>query len=82
MRERLVEIKLPWLAPDEPVVEVIRWLVEVGQTIDIDQDLLVLEVDGEEFILPSPIDGLITELCVEPGEYLSEGQVVAVVKLT
>ncbi|HOP74546.1 MAG TPA: hypothetical protein PLC07_05755 [Bacillota bacterium] len=81
MRERLVEIKVPWLAPNEPVVEVVRWLVEAGQLVEIDQDLLLLQVDGEEFILPAPIDGTLIELCVEAGEYLSEGQVIAVARL-
>lgn len=82
MRERLVEIKVPWLSPGEPVIEVLRWLVEAGQPVEIDQDLLMLQVDGDEFILPAPVDGVLSELCVEAGEYLSEGQVVAVVRLT
>jgi pyruvate dehydrogenase E2 component (dihydrolipoamide acetyltransferase) len=78
MSHQSVEIKLPWIAPDDPEIEVIRWLIEPGQSIEIDQDILVLSVEGEEFILPSPVDGVVGELSVEPGDWLSEGQVLAI----
>lgn len=80
MKNTYIEIKLPWLSPDEPAIETVRWLVDRGQIIEIDQDILVLNVDGEEFILPAPVDGEVVELYVEPGDWLSEGQVLAVVR--
>jgi pyruvate/2-oxoglutarate dehydrogenase complex dihydrolipoamide acyltransferase (E2) component len=68
MNSQYVEVKLPWFAPDDPSVEVVRWLVGKGQSIEIDQDILLLKVEGEEFILPAPVDGEISELCAEPGD--------------
>jgi pyruvate/2-oxoglutarate dehydrogenase complex dihydrolipoamide acyltransferase (E2) component len=71
---------MPWMAPEDPVVEVDAWLVEPGAKIEIDQDLIRLWVDGEEFVLPSPVDGILRELRVDSGEIISSGQVLAVVE--
>jgi pyruvate/2-oxoglutarate dehydrogenase complex dihydrolipoamide acyltransferase (E2) component len=79
-RQRQIEIKMPWMAPEDPEVEVDVWLVEPGAKIEIDQDLVKLWVDGKEFILPSPVDGILREILVEPGETISSGQVLATVE--
>jgi pyruvate/2-oxoglutarate dehydrogenase complex dihydrolipoamide acyltransferase (E2) component len=81
-RQKQIEIKMPWMAPDDPAVEVVAWLVEPGTKIEIDQDLVRLWVDGAKFILPSPVDGILREILVEQGEIISVGQVMAVVDLT
>jgi pyruvate/2-oxoglutarate dehydrogenase complex dihydrolipoamide acyltransferase (E2) component len=78
-RPRKIEIKMPLLAPEEPEIEVIRWLVPEGAPVAIDQDLLVLKVDGEEFMMPSPVEGVLLSRAVEPDEMIATGQVLAVV---
>lgn len=81
MNAEYIEVKMPWLAPEEPVVEVDKWLVEPGQRLEIDQDILQLLVNGAEFMLPSPVDGELTQCCVTPKESLYEGQILAVVRI-
>jgi pyruvate/2-oxoglutarate dehydrogenase complex dihydrolipoamide acyltransferase (E2) component len=81
VRKKAIEIKMPWMAPEDPAIEVAAWLVEAGAKIEIDQDLVRLWVDGEAFILPSPVDGILRELLVEPGETVGVGQAMAVVEL-
>jgi 2-oxoglutarate dehydrogenase E2 component (dihydrolipoamide succinyltransferase) len=81
MRKKQIEIKMPWMAPDEPIIEVDAWLVEPGAKLEIDQDLVRLWVDGKEFVLPSPIDGILQEVLVEQGEIISTGQAMALVEL-
>jgi pyruvate/2-oxoglutarate dehydrogenase complex dihydrolipoamide acyltransferase (E2) component len=82
MRTKTVEIKMPWLAPLEaPDIHVVEWLVTPGTSVQIDQDLLKLKVDGADFILPAPVDGVITEFLVEPNESVATDQVLAIVEL-
>ena len=70
---------MPWLVPEEVEVEVIRWLVEPGERVEIDQDLLELTVDGATFILPSPLEGTLLEWQVQPGEYVATDEILAVI---
>jgi pyruvate/2-oxoglutarate dehydrogenase complex dihydrolipoamide acyltransferase (E2) component len=80
VRPKVVEIKMPWLAPlEEPDIQVAEWLVTPGTRVEIDQDLLRLTVNGAEFILPAPVDGVLTEILVEPEEVIATGQVLAMV---
>lgn len=72
---------MPWLTPDEVDIEVIRWLASPGSRVAVDQDLLELRVDGEMFLLPSPLDGVILEPQVEPGDYLVTDQKLAVIMI-
>ncbi|MGD8400726.1 MAG: hypothetical protein PVH64_07320 [Bacillota bacterium] len=82
MRTKTVEIKMPWLAPLEaPDIHVVEWLVAPGTPVQIDQDLLKLTVDGADFILPAPVDGVLIELLVEPHEIVVTDQVLAIVEI-
>ncbi len=72
---------MPLLGADEPVVEVVTWLVPVGTAVEIDQDLLELNLDGGSFILPSPLDGKLRATLVEPGELVATDQVLAVIEV-
>ncbi|HEY8464906.1 MAG TPA: biotin/lipoyl-containing protein [Bacillota bacterium] len=80
MRNRQIEVKMPWLTPKEVEIQVVRWLVAPGDRVEIDQDILELTVDQEKFILPSPLDGVLLEVEVEPGDYLATDQVLAIIK--
>lgn len=80
MTPRYIDVKMPWLAPEEPLTEVVRWLADLGQKLEMDQDLLELTVDSAVFMLPSPVDGKLVRCCVAPKEVVSEGQILAVVQ--
>ena len=77
MRNKVIPLKVPWLSENEVRVEVVSWLVAASDRVEIDQDLLELLVDGEQFILPSPLDGILLEVMVLPGDLLAPGEVVA-----
>jgi pyruvate/2-oxoglutarate dehydrogenase complex dihydrolipoamide acyltransferase (E2) component len=82
MKHKTVEIKMPWLTPpDEPETTVVEWLVSPGAAIEIDQDILKLRVDGVEFMLPAPIDGILTAVLVGPDEAVVTDQALAIVAL-
>lgn len=56
--------------------EVIEVLVAVGDQVEIDQSLIVLESDKASMEIPSTAAGVITELLVKEGDELAEGAVI------
>ena len=59
--------------------EVIELLVQVGDQVEIDQGLVVLESDKASMEIPSSVAGTVVELLVAEGQELAEGAAVAVV---
>jgi pyruvate/2-oxoglutarate dehydrogenase complex dihydrolipoamide acyltransferase (E2) component len=81
MRQKQIDLKLPWFSPDLTTARVVEWLVKVGDQVEIDQDLLNLKIDGEDFVLPSPLDGIVLEILVEPEDLIEVDQVLATLEL-
>ncbi len=76
-----ISLKCPWLVVEGGTAEVLSWLIEKGQRVEIDQDImLMLLVNGEEFRLPAPVDGIIISLEVEPGDIIEPDQVIAIIE--
>jgi len=74
----IVEIKVP--SPGESIneVQIASWLVENGETVEKDQDIVEIDSDKATLPLASPEDGKITIL-VEEGETVEIGTVIATV---
>jgi urea carboxylase len=53
---------------------------EVGQHVDVGDELVVLESMKMEIPVLSPLAGTVTELCVQPNDRVREGDVVAVLE--
>ena len=54
-------------------------VVEVGQAVEEDDTLMILESMKMEIPVPSPISGTVTAILVAEGEVVQEGQTVAIV---
>ena len=61
-------------------VDVIEISVKVGDIIEVDQSILVLETDKASMDVPSPIAGKVVSISVEEGSLVSEGSEVMVVE--
>ena len=61
--------------------EVIELLVAVGDTVDIDDGLVVLESDKASMEVPASAAGKVVELLVKEGDQLAEGDEVAIVEV-
>lgn len=59
--------------------EVIELLVAVGDRVEVDQGLILLESDKASMEIPSTVAGTVVELLVAEGQQLSEGDPVAVI---
>lgn len=80
LKPRIVELKVPLLSGEEQLMTIRRWLVTVGTQVEIDQDLVELDIDGEPFLLPSPLDGKLIAIEAENGEKVEPGQILALVE--
>lgn len=60
--------------------EVIEVLVAVGDKVELDQGLIVLESDKASMEIPSTVAGTVVEVLVAEGEQLAEGAPVAVIE--
>jgi pyruvate dehydrogenase E2 component (dihydrolipoyllysine-residue acetyltransferase) len=62
--------------------EVIELLVAAGDTVSVDQGLIVLESDKASMEIPSSAEGTVLEVLVKEGDQLSEGAVVARIEVS
>ena len=74
-----IEIKVPDVGDfsDIPVIEI---LVNVGDTIAVDDTLVTLESDKATMDIPSSAAGLVKEIKVKLGDKISAGTVIAIVE--
>ncbi|MGD1054246.1 MAG: biotin/lipoyl-binding carrier protein [Candidatus Dormibacteria bacterium] len=57
-----------------------RIVAEVGQRVEEDETIMVLESMKMEIPVTSPVSGTITAILVTKGEVVQEGQTVAIVE--
>jgi pyruvate dehydrogenase E2 component (dihydrolipoamide acetyltransferase) len=74
-----IPVKVPDIGGAEGA-EVIELLVAVGDEVELEQSLIVLESDKASMEIPSVVAGTITEIMVKEGEELSEGDVIVVIE--
>ena len=61
--------------------EVVELLVAVGDQIELEQSLIVLESDKASMEIPASHAGVITELKIAVGDELSEGDAILILEL-
>jgi len=71
----LIEVKVPDIG-DFKEVAVIELMVNVGETVKVDQSLLTVESDKASMEIPSSHAGVVKELKVKVGDKVSEGTLV------
>lgn len=70
-----LEIRVPDIGEFESV-EVIEILVAPGDTVEVEQSLITLESDKATMEIPSTHAGTVSEVAVEIGSHVSEGDVI------
>src|SRR5690606_27293519 len=68
----IVDLKIPDIG-DSGDVTVIELLVNVGDTIDVEQSLITVESDKASMEIPAEQAGVVKELLVKLGDKVSEG---------
>lgn len=75
------EVALPDLGSGVSSGELIAWVIDPGDRVAADQTIAEVETDKSVVEIPAPAPGVVTELRVEPGAQVAEGDVVAVVEV-
>lgn len=55
-------------------------LVKVGDELEEDQDIVILESMKMEIPIATDFDGVIKEIKVNEGEFVNEGDIIAVIE--
>ena len=75
-----VDVQVPDIGVEKAVVGEI--LVQVGDVIDVDQSLIVVESDKATVEVPSTVSGTVTAIQINTGDTVKEGVVILTVKTT
>lgn len=74
------EFKIPELGENVTAGDVVRVLVNPGDTIEVDQPILELETDKATIEVPSSVAGTVKDIQVKPGDKVKVGQLVLTVE--
>lgn len=76
----IVDILVPAIGDftDVPIIDV---LVKIGDEVKVEDSLITVESDKATMDVPSPVAGVITELLIKLGDKVSEGKLIARVKV-
>ncbi|MFQ3320360.1 MAG: pyruvate dehydrogenase E2 component (dihydrolipoamide acetyltransferase) [Natronomonas sp.] len=70
------EFKLPDVGEGLVEAEIVRWLVEPGDTVSEDQPVAEVETDKAVVEVPAPVNGTVREILAEEGEMVPVGEVI------
>ncbi|MBP9153067.1 MAG: 2-oxo acid dehydrogenase subunit E2, partial [Flavobacteriales bacterium] len=72
-----VEVLMPKMGESVAEATVIRWLKEVGDTIEMDEPIMEIATDKVDSEIPSPVDGVLMEQCCQADDVVQVGKPVA-----
>ena len=75
---QIVDVQVPDIGVDKATVGEI--LVKVGDTIDVDQSIVVVESDKATVEVPSTVAGTVEAISIKEGDTVKEGVVILTVK--
>lgn len=71
------EVNVPELPESVSDATIVLWRKQVGDMVKRDESLLDLETDKVVLEVPSPIDGVLSEILQEEGDVVEAGQLLA-----
>ncbi|MGI9496324.1 MAG: 2-oxo acid dehydrogenase subunit E2 [Mariniblastus sp.] len=71
-----VEFKLPKIAEGVESGDVLEILVSVGDTLELEQEVMELETDKATVFVPSDVEGVVTGINCDVGDTIAVGQVI------
>ena len=72
-----VEVLMPKMGESVAEATVIRWLKEVGDTIEMDEPIMEIATDKVDSEIPSPVNGILAEQCCQADDVVQVGSPVA-----
>jgi 2-oxoglutarate dehydrogenase E2 component (dihydrolipoamide succinyltransferase) len=74
------EIVMPKMGESIIEATITKWLKSVGETLEEDESIVEIATDKVDSEIPSPVDGVLTEILFNEGDVVPVGTVIALVK--
>ncbi len=74
-----VEVKLPKMGESVAEATITTWLKQVGDTVEAEESIVEIATDKVDSEVPSPAEGVITQLFFEEGDVPQVGDVIAII---
>ena len=75
------ELRVPDMGEEaEGEATVSYWKVEEGDEVEEEEDLVEVTTDKGAFVIPSPVSGTVLEICVEEGDVVKVGDLLAIIE--
>lgn len=75
----IVEFKMPKMGESISEATIISWLKNVGDTVDAEETILEVATDKVDSEVPSPCNGVITEIRFQKDDVVAVGEVLALI---
>lgn len=75
-----VNVNMPQLGESVAEGTIIKWLKQVGDSIEKDEDILEISTDKVDSEIPSPAAGILVEILAQEGETVEVGKPIAVIE--
>lgn len=74
------EVKMPRLGETVDEVVLLEWMVQVGDEVEENTELALVETDKVETEVPSPVAGTVIDILVEEDAEVVTGEVICVIE--
>lgn len=75
-----IEVRLPQLSMGMSDAEVIEWSIKVGDAVTEGDDLVEVEAEKAQIMVPAPASGTIAEICADPGDAVAVRGMLCVIE--
>lgn len=72
-----VEVAIPEVGESVTEAQIVQWLKQPGDWVEVDEDLVEIETDKATVRVPSPAAGAVSEILKKDGEICDVGTVIA-----
>lgn len=75
-----VELIMPKMGESIIEATILKWVVAIGGKIEQDEPILEIATDKVDSEVPSPVDGILTEVLFKEGDVVPVGTVIAIIE--
>lgn len=75
-----VELIMPKLGESVIEATILNWEKEIGDTIEMDENVVVIATDKVDTEVPSPVEGKLVEILFQEGDTVAIGTAIAVIE--
>ncbi len=75
-----VELIMPKLGESVTEATILTWEKQVGDTIEMDENVVVIATDKVDTEVPSPVEGKLVEILFQEGDTVAVGSAIAIIE--